>query len=231
MAAGYTTWTVLDNKPIDKLEANLWHVSGKMAGGNERKMVVARRSDGDLVIFNAIALKPADMEELEAFGRVAWMVVPNGFHRQDAFIWKQRFPNCKVVAPRGAAKAVQKAVAVDLLCDEMPADADVRVLHPAGFGDKEGMLVVGHGKGQTLVACDAILNVDPNIVKFPFTLMLAPMGTPSTPRFMRWVMVKDGSAWAAQLHELAKTTTRLIPGHGAIARDGGAALTTVAGRF
>ena len=30
MAVGYTTWTVLDNRPIDKLESNLWHVSGRM---------------------------------------------------------------------------------------------------------------------------------------------------------------------------------------------------------
>ena len=100
MAAGFTTWTVLKNKPIAKLEPNLWYVSGRMARGTERKMVVAKRSDGDFVIFNAIALDPAGMAELEAYANLRYLLVPNGFHRQDAIIWKTRYPQLKVVFTR-----------------------------------------------------------------------------------------------------------------------------------
>jgi len=90
MAVGSTQWTVLKHKPIDKLEANLWHVSGLMKGGHERKMTVAKRSDGDLLIFNGIALDDAKMAELEAFGKPKYLVIPNAFHRQDALIYKMR---------------------------------------------------------------------------------------------------------------------------------------------
>ncbi len=229
MATGFTTWTVCKNQPIDKLEANLWHVSGKMPGGNERKMVVARRTDGDLVIFNAIALDDAGMAELEAFGRPAYLVVPNGFHRQDAYIWKQRYPDIRVVAPRGARKAVEKALPVDLLCDELPADPDVQLSHPAGLADKEAILVVKHRVGQTLTTCDALLNVSSKVTKFPFSFLLAPIDKPSTPRLIRWMMLKDTKAWQAHLEQLATGTTRIIPGHGAIIdSDAPGALRSVA---
>ncbi len=227
MAVGYTTWTVLNNQPIEKLESNLWHVSGRMAKGFERKMVVARRSDGDLVIFNPIALRESDMQELEQFGRIAYLVAPNPFHRQDTFIWKQRYPQARVVAPRAAHKAVSKAAPVELVCDELPADERVLLTHPRGLGDKEALLVVRHDDGQTVATCDAVLNIESRHVKFPMSMLLAPLDTVSTPRLIKWMMLKDKSAWSEHLAELAGQTTRLIPGHGAILSDGAAALRHV----
>ncbi len=41
------------------------------------------------------------MVELEAFGNLRYFVVPNGFHRQDALVWKARYPQLKVVARLG----------------------------------------------------------------------------------------------------------------------------------
>ena len=200
------TWTV----------PNLWHVSGKMPGRNERKMVVAKRSDGDLVPFNAIALNPAGMAELESFGNPAYPVVPNGFHRQDAYIWKQHYPNLKVVAPRGAEKGVAKAVAVDLRCDELPSDAAITLTHRDGLANKEALMIVKHEMGQTLVACDALLNMPSGIVTFLFSFLLASLDRLSTLPFTKWMFVKDRATWQAQLGQLAATTTRVIPGHGAI---------------
>ncbi len=54
---GFTRWAALKNKPTAKLDPNVWYVSGRMARGTERKMVVAKRSDFGIV--NAIALDPA----------------------------------------------------------------------------------------------------------------------------------------------------------------------------
>src|SRR5258706_8421016 len=102
MAKCFTSWTVLDHAPIEKLTENAWSVSGVMPGGNQRRMTIARRSDGKLVIHNAIALGDAEMKELEAFGRPSYLVVPNGFHRQDAIIYKQRYPELVVLCPRNA---------------------------------------------------------------------------------------------------------------------------------
>lgn len=228
MAVGFTEWTVLKHKPIDKLEANLWHVSGLMKGGNERKMVVAKRSDGDLVIFNAIALDDAEMAELEAFGKPKYLVIPNAFHRQDALIYKMRYPDIKVIAGAGAAKGAAKAVPVDLTLDQYKGDGDVQIIAPAGFADKEAMLIVKHdGGAQTVATCDAILNLTSKDAKFPFSMMLAPVDTPSTPRLIRWMFLKDKKAWQAQLAELATNTTRVIPGHGLILNDAPAVLRGV----
>lgn len=231
MAVGYTTWTVLKHDPIDKFEDNLWHVSGYMERGNERKMVVGKRDNGELVLFNVVALGEAEMAELEAFGTPKWMVVPNGFHRQDAYIWKQRYPGLQVVAPKAAAAAVAKAVPVDLTCDEFPSGDRVQVLHPAGMGDKEAIMIVRHGHGQTLTTCDAILNLPSSKLKFPISVLMAPTDTVSTPRLIRWMMMKNKAAWIDHLQDLAKTTTRLIPGHGAVVHDGAAGLRTVLGHL
>jgi hypothetical protein len=43
-------------------------------------------------------------------------------------------------------------------------------------------------------------------------------------------MLKDTKAWQAQLEQLAATTTRIIPGHGAlVTEDAAGALRSVAG--
>ena len=51
-------------------------------------------NDGRVVVHNAIALdEPAWPSST---GGVAVVIfVPNGFHRQDALIWKQRFPKAR----------------------------------------------------------------------------------------------------------------------------------------
>ena len=149
MPIGPTTWTVLKNRPIEKLGPNLWRVSGLLGPkGPQRSMSVARRADGDLIIYNAIALDDPGMAELEAFGRPAYLVIPNAFHRADAFIWKQRYPDIKVVAPAGAAKAAAKAVPVDMSPDDVPADPDIWLGSPDGFKEKEALMVVNGPDGR-----------------------------------------------------------------------------------
>ena len=85
----FTEWTVLEHRPIEKVANNLWRVSGLM-GSVQRQMTLARMRDGRVVVNNAIALDAASMAELEAWGEPSVLVVPNGFHRQDAALWTQR---------------------------------------------------------------------------------------------------------------------------------------------
>src|SRR5689334_21741278 len=96
----FTTWTVLEHDPIEKLADNLWRVHGYM-DRVQRQMILARQPDGRLFVHNAIALDDAEMKEVEAWGTPSTIFVPNPFHRQDAFIWKQRYPEAKIVAPAG----------------------------------------------------------------------------------------------------------------------------------
>lgn len=216
MAVGFTSWTVLPHDPVVKANPNLWYVMGKMnSGKTQRVMVIARRSDGDLVIHNPIALEEDLMAELEAFGNPAYLVVPNGFHRQDAFIWKERFKDTRVIAPAGARKAVQKAVPVSLDYDEMADDDVVSLSHLDGTKAGEGVMLVRAPEGTTAVFCDAVMNVPP--AKFPINFILGPTGVPSTPRAYCWMTIKDKGAFINHLRRLAdrEGIVRIIPGHGA----------------
>lgn len=216
----FKEWTVLEHGPIEKLTNNLWSVEGFMPKGNQRRMTIARLDDGRLIVHNAVALRPEEMAELERFGEVAAIVVPNGFHRQDAFIWKQRYPRAQVFAPKRALAKVAKLVPVDGDYDAVPRDAHVRAAHLDGTNGAEGVLEVDSEDGRSLVFNDVLLNMEPKSGLAAF--FLAPMGRPSVPRFSRWLLVKDKRAFASQLRNIAGTGAplrRVIVGHGATIVD------------
>lgn len=208
----FTTWTVLPHKPIEKLAPNLWRVSGTL-GKVQRQMVLARMADGRVFVHNAIALDDAEMAELEAWGEPSILFVPNGYHRQDAAIWKQRYPKATVVAPPGSRKRVEKVVHVDLVSDAMPGDDTVRLVPLAGM-PAESLLEVKTDSGTTLVFCDAILNMPK--LGLPMSVFLGPTGMVSCPRASRMFFLKDKRAFARQLDELANKPglERVLFAHG-----------------
>jgi hypothetical protein len=215
MPAAFTTWTVCKHKPIEKLAPNLWRVSGSMPNREtqQRQMVLARMGDGRVIVHNAIALEAPEMGELEAWGEPSVIFVPNGYHRQDAPIWKQRYPKAQVIAPAGAKKRVAQVVAVDAVSEEAPKDDSMRLIPLDGLPG-ESVMEVKTPDGVTLVFCDAILNVPK--LGFPMGFVLGPTGQVSAPRIVRWVAMKDKRAFAAQLEKLADTPglNRVLFGHG-----------------
>lgn len=219
MAKVLTEWTVLDNGPIEKHSNDLWSVSGKMKRGNQRRMTVARRADGGLVIHNPIALVEEQMSELEAFGKPAFIVVPNAFHRLDSFIFKQRYPAAAVLCPKSAQKRVREVVEVSGHLDELPADAQVELFHLRGMSEREGVLVSKSGGKTSLVFNDTLLNLEPS--KGVKAFFLAPTGTLSVPRFARWV-TKSSAELKEHLLELSRLPelTHLVPGHGDVLSHG-----------
>ncbi len=226
--ACFTTWTVLPHDPIEKLSENLWCVEGTMPSGKfKRRMSVARMADGALLVHNAIALEPNEMQELEAFGRPSYIVVPNGFHRQDARIWKDRYPAAKVVAPRCSAKKVAQIVPVDLTYAEAPSDPSVTLSHFDGCKEREGFLEVRSPEGTTLVINDIVCNL-PKLGGL-MGYFMGPTGQPSVPRFTRWFVAQSGSALGEHVGRLAGTPglKRLVFSHGkTIETDAASALDT-----
>src|SRR4051812_12527376 len=98
MAACYTTWKVLPHTPIERVSDTLWHVEGTMESGTRRIMSLVRLRDGRVLMHNAIALDDAEMAAIDAWGTVAAILVPNGFHRMDCRIMQERYPAAKVYA-------------------------------------------------------------------------------------------------------------------------------------
>jgi hypothetical protein len=220
MAKAFQTWTVLTHEPLEKLGDNLWSVAGRMPNPSiHRRMTIARLASGGLVIHNAIALDEASMAELEAFGEPAFLLVPNGWHRQDAFIYKQRYPRLRVLCPRGTSAKVAQVVAPDGSYDDLPADARVKLFHLRGLKDREGAMFVESDTGSSVVTCDAIMNIPPRSGLVGF--FLAPTGRPGIPRVFRWMNVSDRAAFRSHLEELASPSNleRVLVGHGRTIAD------------
>jgi hypothetical protein len=232
MAKAFDTWTVLPHKPIEKLADNLWRVSGTMPSGRiQRQMVLARMGDGRLVVHNAIALGEAEMSEIEAWGTPAILFVPNGFHRQDAAIWKLRYPKMVVVTPPGSRKRVEQVLPVEKTSDQVLLDDTMAFLPLAGV-PAESVLRIKSGDDTTLVVTDAVFNL-PRL-KGLQGLFLGPTGRVTTPRIVRWFLVKDKRALAQDFERLAATPglRRVLVGHGKpIEEDAGAALRSAAGEL
>ncbi len=232
MAKAFDTWTVLPHKPIEKLADNLWRVSGTMPSGRtQRQMVLARLADGRLIVHNAIALGESEMAEIEAWGAPTFLFVPNGYHRQDAAIWKLRYPKMSVIAPAGSRKRVEQVVPVDLTSDRAQLDDSV-ALRPLPGLPAESVLEVRSADGTTIVVCDAIFNL-PRL-RGVMGFLLAPTGKVAISRVARWFLVKDKRAFAAELTRLAETPElrRVLVGHGSpIVDEPAAALRSAAAQI
>jgi hypothetical protein len=219
MARAFDTWTVLKHGPLEKLSENLWRVEGSMPNPNIRRaMTIAKMKDGRLFIHNAVALEPALMAEIEAFGTPAVIVVPNGFHRQDAKIYKDRYPSAGVYAPKGAIAKVAAVVPVTGDYADAPQDDTVKLRYLDGCKNTEGVLEVNSSDGKTITFTDVICNVSKRTGVFGF--LLAPTGQPSVPRISRWLVVKDKQKFARQLDDLASPDLRrVIVTHGSMITD------------
>ncbi len=233
MPKAFETWTVLKHRPLTQLEENLWRVEGKLPDMDlGRAMTVVRLADGRLLIHNAIALEESEQQKLDALGPVAFIVVPNGWHRLDCKAYATRYPEAKVVCPAGSRKKVEQVVRVDLDYGAFEPTPPVRLEHLAGSGDGEGVLIVESEAGATLVFNDALFNLPhlPGVFGTVYRL-IGSTGGPKVTRIARWFMVKDKAALRAHLERLAATPRlrRAIPGHGAVIdQDASGVLANVA---
>jgi hypothetical protein len=211
------TWTVLPHRALEKLEPNLWRVEGDLPKNRgTRVMTIVKLASGGLVIHNAIALEEDAMKEIEAFGTPEILIVPNGFHRLDAKVFKDRYPKARVLCPASAKKKVEQVVPVDGSFDDGPKDDGLHMFHLDGAKQHEGVLEVKSPGGTTLVFNDAVNNLPKlgGVVGFA----IGPTGRPSIPRVFRWFFVKDKKAFRAGMEKLAATPglKRVIVSHGRV---------------
>lgn len=227
------TWNVLPHDPVLELASNLRMVTGDLPDMPlRRNMIAARMQDGRLVIHNPIALEDELMRDLERWGAPAFLVVPNGWHRLDCAVFKQRYPGARVVCPAGSRTKVEEVVAVDLTYDAFPGDDSVTLAHVAGVREVEGVMTVRSEDGVTLVFNDVVFNT-PHLPGFTGLVirLLGSSGGPRVTPLMRLRAVKDKQALREHLRALAGTPEllRVVPGHGhVIARDAAATLRGVA---
>ena len=216
MPKAWDQWKVLQHGALEQLADNLWRVEGSLPDMPlHRVMTIARRGD-ELVIHNAVCVDESSMKRIELAGVPAQLIVPNGWHRLDARVWKQRFPQAKLYCPAGSRKRVEQVVAVDGTYDAFPNSEDVRLEHLQGVREAEGVMTVRSADGVTLVFNDVLFNMphQPGLQGWVLRLM-GSSGGPRVTRFVRLVMVKDRRALRANLERLAETRDlrRIIVSH------------------
>ena len=216
-------WKILPRGRVKTVDDRIVTVEGEIPmplGNFPRRMTVVGLSRNRSVIFSAIAVDEAAMREVEAVGKPAFLIVPNGHHRLDAAAWKKRYPKIKVLCPPGAKDKVGEAVPVDST-DDILGEKDVDFVIVAGTGGAEVALVVRREPGTTLVVNDVIANVrNPRGLGAKVMARLFGFGVrhPQVPRVVKRAMVKDRNVLARQLRRWAKLPglVRVMPSHGDI---------------
>lgn len=206
MAKANTTWNVLPHGDIEKLDDRLWRVEGSLSGiAMKRVMSIARRSDGTLVVHNAIALAAPQMMAIEAWGKVSVIVVPNGYHRLDARVFHERYPEARVVCPAGAKSRVAQVVPATGSYEDLAGDAAVELIALDGTKQREGAMIVRGSTGTSLVLNDSVFNMPhlPGFVGFMLHRVTGSTGGPRVTRVMRWFVISDTQAFRAHLERLA----------------------------
>ncbi|HET7561957.1 MAG TPA: hypothetical protein VFJ87_06215 [Rhodanobacteraceae bacterium] len=235
MAKALEKWEVQHHGPLREVDEGILTVEGtiRMPLGNfPRRMTVVALAAGGTIIFSAIALGEADMRSIEAFGTPKFMVVPSAHHRLDAKVWKQRYPDIRVLAPAGARANVQDVVNVDATTDIF-ADAGVTFLTVGGTGEREAALLVTRSGDKTLVSNDVIAHVahpDGLGAKVMARFMGFGVKRPQVPGVVQRVVVNDKHALAAQFREWSRDEDlrRIIVSHGDIIEQPRAVLASLA---
>jgi len=218
MAKPTSEWVVRPHGPLEKLTENLWRVEGTLPGMSlRRNMAIARMTDGLLVINSAIALEEPLMREIEAWGRPAFLVIPNRYHRLDLPAFKRRYPELRVLVPRGVRATVERVQRADGTFEDFPSNETVILSALDGIGDQEGVMTVESEDGITLILGDVVFNVDmkTDFVGRLFATLAGSAPGPRVHRLFKLLVVKDRALLRRQLERLAETPRlkRLIVAH------------------
>ena len=232
-------WTVLPHGSIEEVDDGILTVEGDIPmplGKFPRRMTAIGLGGDHSLIFSAMALKESDMRRIEALGKPSFLVVPNSHHRLDARIWKQRYPQLKVLSPPAAKDSVAEATPVDAGKGAF-GDKSVELVTVAGTGEAEAALVVTRSSGTTLVVNDVIANVrHPRGLGAKIMARLFGFGVkrPQVPRVVKRIMVQDKEALAGQFRAWAADPQlkRIIVSHGEIIEsDPAGVLRTLAAKL
>ncbi len=221
-------WLVLPHGPFEKLEENLWTVEAELPRSPQmkRRAHFVRLSSGAIVAHPGICLDDAAMRELQAWGEIAFVIVPNRFHRLDAHAWRERFPHAKFVCPPACRASVEEAVRIDGDLSLIPTDPSLAIHAAEGWKDAEPILQVRSGPRVSLCFSDVVMNLTrmTGLEGFIFKL-IGSAGELRVTRLARLLQLQNAAALKAQLLALADAPdlVRLVPCHGEIVDAGAAA--------
>lgn len=127
------------------------------------RMTVIRLTGGRLLLHSAIALDPALLAELDALGRVAYVVAPNRVHHLYAGDVAKSYPEARLWIGPGLETKRPDLRYVAILGDESPEEWRGEVDQTFFRGRPyENEVVFLHRKTRTLIVCDLAFNFGPS---------------------------------------------------------------------
>lgn len=228
-----TEWKVLSHESVLQLDEHLWTVQGvvpKTPLG--RRMTIARKENGGLVLHSPVALDLAAMGQVDDLGPVEEILIPSALHRMDAARFAARYPDARVLCPQGATKKVEEACRVDGTFLDLNQDGRLSLRPLEGTKRREGVLTVRGPKGTCLVFCDAVFNLPHG--SGLGGLLLRCIGSSGGPRVTptaRLFLVDDKAAFRSDLFKLSESEGLyciLVAHRDAITEQPGSVLRVVA---
>ena len=160
---------------LKEVDQNIWIADGDLIQMDfkvfklpfQTRMTVIKLNDGKLWIHSPIAPNEELFTELDALGRVAYLISPNKIHYAYIADWKKRYPHAQTWSSPGVEKRAKsqniKVVFDAALTNKAPdlwsAEIDQLIF--------KGEVVFFHKSTKTLIVTDLIENFEPEKIASP----------------------------------------------------------------
>ena len=212
---------------MKQLHAELWITDSPLRFlGLEvgARMTVVRLPDSRLLLHSPIAATEELVREVEALGRVAYIVAPNKLHHLFVGEWQRACPDALLyVAPGLDTKRADLAITGVLAEEPEPGwkgSVDQVLLGGIPFANE---VVFFHRPSATLIATDLAFNIGPSSP--PLTRLAFRLGGAYgrlSPTLLERLLVRDRAAFRQSLERiLAWPFERVVMAHGEVSEKGG----------
>lgn len=182
-------------------------------------MSIIKRSDGTLLFYGAIPLTDAELDEVRAWGKPAYLVVGHEHHMVDGPAFREKL-GLKLYGPKSRSRQIGERTTFDGGVEDIPADAAMSAEEVPGARFNEPMLIVKSGGGAraSLLYCDAIDNTPREGAPLLMRLLGFTGDSPKVVFIFRLLFMTDRAALKAALMKWAQipNLARIIPFHGVV---------------
>jgi hypothetical protein len=212
---------------VRQLDSDLWIVDSPLRFmGLEvgARMTVVRLPGGEVWVHSPIAATPELVREVQALGRIAYLVAPNRLHHLFVGEWQKACPEASVYVAPGLAQKRPDLTSTGVLTGEAESGwagtLDQVLVSGFPFANE---VVFFHRPSTTLIVTDLAFNVcssSPLLTRFVFRMSRA-YGRLS-PTLLERLLVRDRSAFARSLQSILDWPfERVVVAHGEVSEAGG----------
>ena len=188
------------------------------------RMTVIRLSGGRLLLHSPVALDSKLQAELDAIGRVSYVVAPNRLHHLYAGEVAKVYPEARLWVAPGLERKRPDLAFVAVLGDEPPEEWREEVWQTFFRGRPyENEVVFFHRSSRTLILCDLAFNFGPRAAA-PTRLLMKLLRSYGRfgPSKLDPLLIRDRDAARQSLERiLAWDFDRVVVAHGEVLESGG----------